>query len=214
MRLALLEQTLEMKWDPDKVAFKFKVALNFLDRNFETVNYQNLSNEVRPVIPGKLTKRWVLAQLNRIYKSLGLITPLTVKAKILSKRLTLKERLDWDDGMPALLREEWIALFEDLLGIEEISFPRCIKPPNAKSPPSLVIFSDGPKEAYGAVAYCHWETNDGYSSQLVASKNKVAPVKIVDIAGIMWRIIECTTEGIPREGIAFKYLKSTPHRRQ
>ena len=83
--------------------------------------------------------------------------------------------------MPALLREEWIALFEDLLGIEEISFPRCIKPPNAKSPPSLVIFSDGSKEAYGAVAYCHWETNDGYSSQLVASKNKVAPMKIVDI---------------------------------
>ena len=136
-----LEKVLGMKWDPDKDAFKFMVALNFLDRNFEMVNYQNLSNEVRSVIPVKLTKRWVLAQLNRNNDPLGLIAPLTVKPEILMRKLwTLKERLDWDDGMPALLREEWIALFEYLLGIEEISFPRCIKPPNAEPSKSRDIF--------------------------------------------------------------------------
>ena len=46
----------------------------------------------------------------------------------------------------------------------------------------LVIFSDGSGDAYGAVAYARWMTKDGtYKAQLIASKNRIAPVKIVDI---------------------------------
>ena len=45
-----------------------------------------------------------------------------------------------------------------------------------------MIFSDGSDDAYGAVAYARWMTEDGtYKAQLITSKNRIAPIKIVDI---------------------------------
>ena len=72
--------------------------------------------------------------------------------------------------------------FEELFKLKLVEFPRCIKPSNAIGDPTLVIFSDGSGDAYGAVAYARWMTKDGtYKAQLIASKNRIAPVKIVDI---------------------------------
>ena len=46
----------------------------------------------------------------------------------------------------------------------------------------MILFSDGSKESYGAVAYVRWERNDGaFESCLLASKNRVAPSKTIDI---------------------------------
>ena len=48
--------------------------------------------------------------------------------------------------------------------------------------PELVIFSDASTEAYGAVAYVRWLLTDGtFAARLIASKNRIAPVKILDI---------------------------------
>lgn len=45
-----------------------------------------------------------------------------------------------------------------------------------------MIFSDGSGYAYGAVDYARWMTKDDtYKTELIASKNRVAPAKIVDI---------------------------------
>ena len=66
--------------------------------------------------------------------------------------------------------------------MKEIEFPRCIKPSNAIGDPVLVIFSDGSGDAYGAMAYARWMTKDGtYETRIVASKNRIASIKIVDI---------------------------------
>ena len=72
-------------------------------------------------------------------------------------------------------------LFEQLFKLKEIEFPRCLKPSNAIGDPVLVIFSAS-GDAYGAVAYARWITEDGtHKAQLIASKNRIAPIKIVDI---------------------------------
>ena len=125
----------------------------------------------------------VLSQVNEIYDPMGLVAPFTVRTKIMLRKLWGRdEKLDWDDAMPEHLRREWVAFFEELFKLKEVEFPRCIKPSNAIGDPTLVIFSDGSGDAYGAVAYARWMTKDGtYKAQLIASKNRIAPVKIVDI---------------------------------
>ena len=48
--------------------------------------------------------------------------------------------------------------------------------------PELILFSDASNEAYGAAAYVRWTlTNGTFAAQLIASRNRIAPVKIIDI---------------------------------
>ena len=46
----------------------------------------------------------------------------------------------------------------------------------------MVVFSDGSDGAYGAAVYARWRTpNQPYESRLIAAKNRIAPIKAVDI---------------------------------
>lgn len=57
-----------------------------------------------------------------------------------------------------------------------------MKPNEAVGDPTLVTFSDGSQDAYGACSYARWECNDGkYRSSLVAYKNRLSPVKNISI---------------------------------
>ena len=72
--------------------------------------------------------------------------------------------------------------FQEFKDLENVSFDRSIKPEKAVNDPVLVIFSDGSGEAYGAAAYAQWQLEDqSYSSSLITAKNRIAPIKIVDI---------------------------------
>ena len=48
--------------------------------------------------------------------------------------------------------------------------------------PTLIIFSDGSGDIYGAVAYVRWELADGsFKSNLLSAKNRIAPLKVIDV---------------------------------
>ena len=77
---------------------------------------------------------------------------------------------------------EWIEFFIELYEVEEVEFQRCVKPSDAIGDPILVIFSDGSGDLYGAAVYVRWEIKDGtYQSRLLVAKNRVAPMKVIDI---------------------------------
>ena len=59
----------------------------------------------------------------------------------------------WDESMSEENRVEWKNFFINLLEVEDIRFPRCIKPVNAIGQPILTVFSDGSNYAYGTCAY-------------------------------------------------------------
>ena len=130
-----------------------------------------------------LTKRKVLGFVNGIYDPLGLIAPVTIKAKMMMRTLWTEEKsLNWDDPMPNHIVKEWKALFEELYALEEVRFSRAVKPKNDVGQPELILFSDGSKESYGTVAYARWLTkNNTYKACLLASMNRVAPAKTMDI---------------------------------
>ena len=94
------------------------------------------------MIPSALTKRQVLAQINSSYDPLGLIVPLTVRTKILMRKIwTQEKKLGWFDLIPESIRQEWIQFYRELFMIGNTTFQRCVKPTTAINDPILVIFS-------------------------------------------------------------------------
>ena len=70
----------------------------------------------------------ILSQVNGIYDPMGLASPLTVKEKILMRRLWASEvKLGWDDTIPDELRNEWVEFFRELFTMKQSVFTRCFK---------------------------------------------------------------------------------------
>ena len=84
--------------------------------------------------------------------------------------------------IPEEMRLKWVEFFIEMFQLSDIMFKRSVKLVNAVKLPTLVIFSDVSKEAYGTCCYVRWELNDGtYTSALLLSKSKIAPAKVVTI---------------------------------
>ena len=184
----LTDKVLGVSWRPKEDVFCFQIKLNFCPKKKAIKSTQQLTPDQQPdAVPELLTKRMVLSQVNGIYDPLGLATPITIKAKIMMKRLWMEEanNLGWDDPIPDCRREEWIELFRELCEMEDVVFSRSIKPPRAVGKPTLIIFSDGSNEAFGACAYARWNLSDnGFESRLIAAKTRVSPLKRMTIVRI------------------------------
>ena len=181
-----------MVWDTRNDVFKYKVKLNFptkegRNKMIEVVSARNLES----MIPEHLSRRIVLSQIAKIYDPMGLITPLTLEAKILIRRLVQdlnNESLsrykitNWDTELSEEAKAQWIKFFRKLLSIETLTFPRCIKSDVFLGYPILVIFCDASNLAYGACAYIRWQVSSfEYKSYLIDSKNRIAPLKQLTI---------------------------------
>ncbi|GFT64506.1 uncharacterized protein TNCV_2382441 [Trichonephila clavipes] len=93
--------------------------------------------------------------------------------------------LDWDDKLPKQLEVSWNKWCNEIHYLSEIKIPRYyfqnFLPSNATTI-QLHCFSDASKKVYGTVAYLRIELNDGnIISSFVASKGRVAPLKILSI---------------------------------
>ncbi|XP_071509125.1 uncharacterized protein [Diadema antillarum] len=126
----------------------------------------------------KLTKRQILSQVARIFDPIGFASAFLVRAKIGMQRLW-QLGLDWDEELPPRENAEWVKLFREMKELNEVTFPRCLTPPEAMGLPKLCIFSDASEDAFGACAYLRRQMNDSdqYDVRFVAAKSRVAPLK-------------------------------------
>ena len=157
------------------------------------------------------TKRSCLSTICRIYDPIGLLAPVTVSAKIILRKIWAHHpKVDWDDPLPTELQKEWSSFRESLFYVKSLKFNRSLKPANAESP-LLIIFSDGSKDAYGAVAYVRWKTPNGFEARLIAGKSRIAPLRILDIVRLelcgavlnarLYGFISHELDGINFEGV-------------
>ena len=131
----------------------------------------------------KVSKRGILSLVNSIYDPLGLLTPFTLRAKIVMRKLwAYRPKIDWDDELPKDIASEWNDVLQKIPSLNELEFRRSITPPNAIGKPMLIVFSDGSEKAYGSPAYVRWDLSDGgYSSQLLISKSRMATLNLSDV---------------------------------
>lgn len=168
---------LGVSWNPADDTISFVVTLNFSKKKHGERTEPKLERESLPEsLPSILTKRLVLQQVMGIYDPMGLVSPFTLLAKVYLRE-TWQLKLDWDDALPPQLYKKWVQFFQSLFLLEDLKFPRCMRPQNAVGDPWLIILSDGSDRAYGCVAYARWNCSDGtVHMQLILSKSRIAPV--------------------------------------
>lgn len=90
--------------------------------------------------------------------------------------------LGWDDEVPPEVGRKWMALFEEIIALNNVTFKRCPTSPNTTRDPALVVFCDASRLAFGACAYMKWKLNDGqFGTRFAAAKARVAPLKEITI---------------------------------
>ena len=147
-------------WDPVRDEISYKAVLNFSNKKHGQRTLSNLTKEEVPkCLPETLTKRLVLQQVMGIYDPLGFIAPFTLLARVLLRE-TWQLGLDWDDPLPPSSHKQWTKYFKDMFLIENLAFPRCLRPAHCFSNPWLLLLSDGSSLAYGCAAYLRWQLPD------------------------------------------------------
>ena len=123
-----------------------------------------------------VTKLEILIWISSIFDPLGLITPVTISAKLFLQQLWQKE-LEWDAELSADLCKTWEEISNNVIQAAEMCFPRqCVK--ILPTPDTILhIFADASPKAYGAAAYFQ----QGSISSLTMSKSRAAPLKTLSM---------------------------------
>ncbi|CAG7784968.1 unnamed protein product [Allacma fusca] len=152
-------KTLGLFWNPATDEFKFTVE---------------------PLSLQPVTKRSVLSQIAKVFDPLGLISPVTVRGKILMQILW-KLQLGWDEKIDEGMTRSWLSYCKELCSVANLRIPRCVTT-NAATSYHLHGFSDASEKAYAAAVYLLTTTKSGKThSNLVCSKTKIAPSKQISL---------------------------------
>ena len=104
-----------------------------------------------------LTKCICLRIVNSMYDPLGLESPLTLKLiRKIRDQFASNNNLRWDTLLSEGEADGWIRLFEELLQLDRLEFPRCVRSLGSCSRAVTVCFVDASSEAFGCVGYCRW----------------------------------------------------------
>ncbi|XP_031331853.1 uncharacterized protein LOC116162378 [Photinus pyralis] len=141
--------SLGMRWFPQQDVFRFRV-------------------EVRDK---SLTKRSIMSDIAKIFDPLGLVSPVTITAKLLIQELWMKS-VTWDQEVPEDIAEKWTNFRKEVVLLQELKIPRWIQHTDEEL--QLHGFCDAAEKAYGAAVYTR--SKDGEVT-LLTSKTKVAPIK-------------------------------------
>ena len=129
----------------------------------------------------KPTKRNLLRVAYKFYDPNGLISPISIQAKMILQ-LVHKENLDLDDTVSDSLKKTWTSFIACLKERSTIRVPRFIDLVVTVDT-SLQIhgFCDASKLAYCAAVYIRRESSLEVKVNLLTSKTKVAPIKEVSV---------------------------------
>lgn len=99
------EKVLGMYWDIQNDKYKFKIKTN-------------TESMIQP------TKRQLLSSIMSVYDPLGLISHITIEAKIIMQNLW-RVGIDWDDKIPENINKEWQCWLKRLSSLDTLKISRC-----------------------------------------------------------------------------------------
>ena len=163
------ERVLGLIWDTEADFLRFNVACEKIP--------SDLLNGI-----GCPTKREVLRVVMSVFDPLGMLSPFTLKAKILLQDIW-RSGINWDVKIRQEEFAKWLTWLHELKGLKNCSVPRCMSVPDyLENKVQLHVFCDASLSAYSAAAYLRFEKDDGQIQiSLVMAKSKVAPLKPLTI---------------------------------
>ena len=153
-------KTLGVSWQANRDVFTFQVT--------------------PPPLSELSTKRNVLSSIAKLFDPMQILSPFTIRAKILLQKIWATG-IEWDEQLPAKLNDEWKEWTKELNDLIQFEIPRSLRLPNPTKS-WLHTFSDASKDAYAAASYlvCEYDGNPP-TARLIASKTRVAPLNAVTI---------------------------------
>ena len=177
------EKVLGVNWEPSEDIIKIGIELNH--------HKKKRGHRTEPATLEEIpyTRRICLRLVNSIFDPLGLVSPVTVRLKILMKEhFVIQDKYKkWDTLLEEDDRLEWIKVLRDIQELKQISVPRyCINVPaevlNETGKYSLICFTDASKSAMCAAVYVRFQSVSGHVSVgLLVAKTRVSPVKLETI---------------------------------
>lgn len=127
-----------------------------------------------------ITKRQILSIISKIFDPLGLVGPVTIKAKVILQQLWLL-KLSWDESLPLELFTKWNNFYSQLPLLDGITIPRQImvsKPINIQ----IHAFSDASLIGFGSSVYMRSvDSSSQILVRLITAKSRVAPLKSITV---------------------------------
>ena len=156
-----VERTLGVQWQVETDSLRFKLSIK----------------------DGPPTRRGVLSTVASIYDPLGLIAPAVLPGRLVLQSMC-RDRLCWDDPIPASLLPEWERWKANLKELEAVRIARCFQPKDFGTPTEVQLhhFSDASLSGYGQCSYLRLknERNDVHCA-LVTGKSRVSPLKPITV---------------------------------
>ena len=118
-----------------------------------------------------LTKRIMVSQIYSLYDPLGLLSPITIKYKLLLQQL-VQMGIGWDDPLPAEVQKSAKSVLREIVETQDVSFHRSVVPARAKGEPQLVGFWDGGRPASAACLHDDNEDNAPFQIDWVGVQGK------------------------------------------
>lgn len=128
----------------------------------------------------KVTKRFILSEIAKLFDPLGLFGPIILRSKIIMQELW-KLKIGWDESVPSNLHTSWSAFAEELGLIDNFKIERRLLIDN---PTNIEIhgFCDASQVGYGAAIYVRSKNRQGkIMCRLCCAKSRVAPLKTITI---------------------------------
>ncbi|GBM11937.1 hypothetical protein AVEN_209633-1 [Araneus ventricosus] len=128
-----------------------------------------------------LSKRSALSICRMLFDPLGMLTPFTVRMKLLLQN-TWEKDMQWDEPLPPDIHETFQSWLDEVDTASQISLPRPCFLNTETEPAEIHIFSDASPKAYGCVAYFRKVTDGTISSSFIVAKCRLAPLKKLSLA--------------------------------
>ncbi|GBM08426.1 hypothetical protein AVEN_240591-1, partial [Araneus ventricosus] len=141
-----------------------KIALNQM---------QQLSDKIA-------TKRVVLSACGMLFDPLGLLTPFTVRIKLLMQQLW-EGGFTCDEPLPSCFDTSFREWLQELTFVQDVVVPRLYFSEMKTEMLEVHIFSDASPKAYGSVAYFRMKHPSGVRTSFILSKSRLAPLKTVSL---------------------------------
>jgi hypothetical protein len=165
-------KTLGLWWNPDLDVFQYVVQIG----------------------QGEITKRSMLSEFSRIFDPLGLLVPVTIKAKLIIHELWA-QKMDWNRPSSSKLQIRWREFRNNLQHVNKIQIPRRITADKEVTCTQLHIFCDASNLAYGScICLRSTDVEDNIMTRLIATKSSCSiKADFTTKIRMMWGPVSDTT---------------------
>ena len=143
------------------------------------------------------TRRVLTGLVHGVFDPLGLVTPITAGMKLdLHELCQLK--LDWDDPVPEVLLEKWVANMEKIQALKGLAFQRTIIPADAADDKvELLVMTDASQNLGVVAVFGRVKRKNGqYSCQLIMGRSKLLTGMTIPKAELKSAVAAATTASV------------------